>query len=137
MDMSILDYDAKHVRDEAHVRHMYEQWLVKHRKNYNALGEKELRFEIFKDNLRFIDDHNAKNAGTSSFRLGLTRFADLTNLEYRSMYLGAKLNRSAGMPSRQNKASRYAFRAGDDLPETVDWRAKGAVGPVKDQGQCG
>lgn len=137
LDMSIIDYNAKHVplRDEAHVRTMYEAWLVKHGKAYNALGEKERRFEIFKDNLRFIDQHNM--AENRSFRLGLTRFADLTNEEYRSMYLGAPMNRSARMLSASRKSARYAYRAGDELPDTVDWRAKGAVAPVKDQGQCG
>ncbi|KAF7840802.1 cysteine proteinase RD21a-like [Senna tora] len=137
--MSIIDYDAKvHVRrDDAHVRKMYEAWLVKHGKAYNALGEKERRFEIFKDNLRFIDEHN--RVENRSFQLGLTRFADLTNEEYRSVYLGVRFNRSAAglRLSASRKSGRYAYRDGDELPETVDWRAKGAVGPVKDQGQCG
>ncbi|KAK4258785.1 hypothetical protein QN277_005195 [Acacia crassicarpa] len=140
LDMSIIDYNAKHVpkgepRDESHVRAMYESWLVRHGKNYNALGEKEKRFEIFKDNLCFIDDHNMVQ--NRSYNLGLTRFADLTNDEYRSRYFGAKMNRSTQLLSDSRKTNRYAYRAGDQLPDTVDWRAKGAVAPVKDQGQCG
>lgn len=144
VDMSILDY--KHVpqeslREDNHLRTMYELWLVKHGKAYNALGmndEKERRFEIFKDNLRFIEEHNALN--DRPFKLGLTQFADLTNDEYRAMYLGARVDRSAsaGLKLASSKRSdRYAFQAGDGLPQTVDWRTKGAVGPVKDQGQCG
>ncbi|PQQ15748.1 cysteine proteinase RD21a-like [Prunus yedoensis var. nudiflora] len=96
MDMSIIDYDDKHGmgvpsdRTEAEVKALYESWLVKHRKNYNALGEKERRFEIFKDNLRFVDEHNKQSR---SYKVGLNRFADLTNEEYRSIYLGAKVDR--------------------------------------------
>lgn len=140
MDMSIISYDEKHHvsagesadaggRSEAEAASLYEAWLVKHGKFYNALGEKDRRFEIFKDNLRFIDEHNAKNL---SYRLGLTRFADLTNDEYRSTYLGAK-------PHRRNlrTSDRYQPRVGDALPESVDWREKGAVPDVKDQGSCG
>ncbi|XP_028767656.1 probable cysteine protease RD21B [Neltuma alba] len=140
LDMSIIDYDAKHLpkgalRDERQVRNMYESWLVRHGKAYNALGEKERRFQIFKDNLNFIDEHNMVE--NRSFNLGLTRFADLTNDEFRSMYLGAKMNRSTRLLSGSRRSDRYAYRAGDQLPDTVDWRAKGAVVPVKDQGQCG
>lgn len=135
MDMSIIEYDLKHgLRTEKHLRHMYEAWLMKHGKAYNALKEKEKRFEIFKDNLRFIDDHNAKENPT--YKLGLNRFADLTNEEYRSMFLGTKMDRKKGMLSG-TKSDRYAYRSGEELPESVDWRKKGAVVDVKDQGQCG
>ena len=109
---------------------MYEEWLVKHGKVYNALGEKEKRFEIFKDNLRFIDEHNADES--RSYRVGLNRFADLTNEEYRATYLGTKKPKKISM-----KSDRYAPRVGEQLPEFVDWREKGAVGPVKDQESCG
>jgi cathepsin L len=37
----------------------------------------------------------------------------------------------------KNPSERYAFKAGDKLPESVDWRGKGAVNPIKDQGSCG
>ena len=39
---------------------MFRSWLVKYGKSYNALGEKERIFEIFKENLRFVDEHNAE-----------------------------------------------------------------------------
>ncbi|GAB2269614.1 hypothetical protein Dimus_004539 [Dionaea muscipula] len=121
---------------EDQVRAQFESWLVKHGKNYNALGEKERRFEIFKDNLRFIDEHNSE--GDKPYRLGLNRFADLTNEEYRSKFLGVKRP-----PTSRRRAfgatggGRYAYRAGDTLPESFDWREKGAVLPIKDQGSCG
>jgi len=133
-DMSIIDYDLKHgQRTNTHVRSLYEAWLVNHGKAYNALGEKERRFEIFKDNLRFIDEHNKVENRT--YRLGLNRFADLTNDEYRSMFLGGRMDRKGRLSG--TKSGRYAYRAGEDLPESVDWREKGAVVEVKDQGQCG
>ncbi|CAE5959534.1 unnamed protein product [Arabidopsis arenosa] len=138
VDMSIISYDEKHGvsttggRSDAEVMSIYETWLVKHGKgqNQNSLVEKDRRFEIFKDNLRFIDDHNEKNL---SYRLGLTRFADLTNDEYRSKFLGAKMEKKG----ERRTSQRYEARVGDELPESIDWRKKGAVAEVKDQGSCG
>ncbi|XP_034681797.1 cysteine proteinase RD21A-like [Vitis riparia] len=133
-DMSIISYgDRLEKRTDAEVMAVYEAWLVKHGKSYNALGERERRFEIFKNNLRFIEEHNAVNR---TYKVGLNRFADLTNEEYRSRYLGRRDETRRGL--RASRVSdRYSFRAGEDLPESVDWREKGAVVPVKDQGNCG
>ncbi|KAH9692375.1 cysteine proteinase RD21A [Citrus sinensis] len=139
LDMSIVSYDKTHEskssswRTDDEVMGMFEAWFVKHGKAYNALGEKEKRFEIFKDNLRFIDEHNSENR---TYKVGLNRFADLTNEEYRSMYLGARFG--AKRTSLKSKRSdRYLPRVGEALPDSVDWRKKGAVAEVKDQGSCG
>uniref|UniRef100_A0A2C9VJ84 Cysteine proteinase n=1 Tax=Manihot esculenta TaxID=3983 RepID=A0A2C9VJ84_MANES len=138
LDMSIIDYNIRHgqnplpERSDAQIQRMYEMWLMKHGKAYNALGEKEKRFEIFKDNLRFIDEHNSVNR---TYKVGLNQFADLTNEEYRAKFLGTRMERKNRLGA--GRSQRYLFNKGDDLPEKVDWREKGAVVPVKDQGQCG
>lgn len=114
---------------------MYEEWLVKHHKVYNGLGEKDHRFEIFKDNLGFIDEHNAQNY---TYKVGLNKFADMTNEEYRNMYLGMKNDAKRNvMKTKITTGHRYAFNSGDQLPVHVDWRSKGAVAHIKDQGSCG
>ncbi|CAO1943638.1 unnamed protein product [Urochloa humidicola] len=137
-DMSIISYNEEHgarglERTEAEARAMYELWLAEHGRAYNALGEHDRRFRVFWDNLRFVDAHNAR-AGEHGYRLGMNQFADLTNDEFRAAYLGAKLpapgnNRAVG--------ERYRHDGVEALPDKVDWREKGAVAPVKNQGQCG
>ncbi|XP_059279367.1 low-temperature-induced cysteine proteinase-like [Lycium ferocissimum] len=140
-DMSIITYNEKHhtidkssvqQRTDEEVMAMYESWLVEHKKVYNALGEKDKRFQIFKDNLKYIDEQNAMG---KSYKLGLTQFADLTNEEYRSMYLGTKVDVSRRLSNAQS--DRYAPKVGDSLPDSVDWREKGVLVGVKNQGQCG
>ncbi|KVH98322.1 low-temperature-induced cysteine proteinase-like [Cynara cardunculus var. scolymus] len=143
VDMSIIGYDATHMttadqsssswRTDDEVNAMYESWLVKNGKFYNALGEKEKRFQIFKDNLRYIDDHNS---GDQTYKLGLNKFADLSNEEYRSTYTGAK-RIDAKRKLNNVKSDRYSPRSDDVLPDFVDWRSSGAVAAVKDQGSCG
>uniref|UniRef100_A0A2C9UVH2 Cysteine proteinase n=1 Tax=Manihot esculenta TaxID=3983 RepID=A0A2C9UVH2_MANES len=135
-DMSIISYNIDH-----HPKSWRSDYQVM---NMQLLGEREMRFEIFKYNLRFIDEHNSKN---HSYEVGLTRFADITNEEYRAMFLGTKSdpkrrlmksrNPSRRLMKSRNPSRRYAFRAGDELPESVDWRKQGAVNPIKDQGSCG
>lgn len=135
-DMSIIEYDDSHgmkrERSDKEVRSLYQAWLVKHKRSSNDLEEMEKRFQIFKDNLRFIDEHNA---GSHGFKLGLNRFADLTNEEYRSIYLGVKVDGKRRLS--RPKSDRYEYKESDELPESVDWRKEGAVTPVKNQAGCG
>lgn len=121
-------------RTDDEIKAVHESWLVQHGKSYNSLGEKEERLQIFKDNLRFIDEHNADP--DRSYKVGLNRFADLTNDEYRSKYLGIKTKDTRPKLST-GKSDRYTPLAGESLPESIDWREKGAVPGIKDQGSCG
>ncbi|GMP31405.1 hypothetical protein CsSME_00005632 [Camellia sinensis var. sinensis] len=122
-------------RSDDEVMGLYEEWLAKHGKAYNSLGEKDKRFEIFKDNLKFVDEHNSENR---TYKVGMNRFADLTNEEYRSRYLGTRTDaKRRFVKSKVGLSRRYVVRGDEELPESVDWRTKGAVAPIKDQGDCG
>ncbi|KAE9449690.1 hypothetical protein C3L33_18412, partial [Rhododendron williamsianum] len=121
-------------RSDEEVMGIYRDWMAMHGKAYNGIGERESRFEVFKDNLRFIDEHNSANR---TYKVGLNRFADLTNEEYRSMYLGARTDAKRRFVKARVASRRYAVEEGEKLPESVDWREIGAVAPIKDQGRCG
>ncbi|VFQ93046.1 unnamed protein product [Cuscuta campestris] len=137
---SIITYGEDHSekglagRTDGEVMALYESWLAEHRKSYYGLGgEKEKRFQIFKDNLRYIDEQNS--LGDRPYKLGLNRFSDLTNEEYRSTYLG--VNTDVRRRFSKTKSDRRSPKVDFSLPESVDWREKGAVAEVKDQGSCG
>ncbi|XP_039131918.1 zingipain-2-like [Dioscorea cayenensis subsp. rotundata] len=115
-------------RSESEIRELYEGWLMKHRKTYNGMLEKEERYEIFKDNLKYIDEHNGRN---HSFHLGPNIFADITNEEYQKTYLGLV---TPTWNNSRKESERYKFNL--SCPDSIDWRQKGAVVPVKQQGQC-
>ncbi|XP_039157258.1 LOW QUALITY PROTEIN: cysteine proteinase COT44 [Eucalyptus grandis] len=127
---------AAAARTDEEVMGMYELWLAKHGKAYNGLGERERRFEIFRDNLRFVDEHTALNR---SYALGMNRFADLTNEEYRAIYLGTRSDPMRRVAKARRASDRYALPPLRDsmLPAAVDWRTKGAVNKVKDQELAG
>jgi len=84
------------------------------------------RFEIFKTNMDYVRDWNA--AGSSTV-LGLNILADLSNSEYRNIYLGTRIDAS--------NVAAEAFIPTEPTAVNIDWRTKGAVTPIKDQGQCG
>ncbi|CAN4115130.1 unnamed protein product [Withania somnifera] len=135
-DLPFISYDGTHIhrRTDGEVSALYEWWLLEHGKSYNALEEKDKRFQIFKENLNYIDEQNS--IPNKSYKLGLTKFADLTNDEYRSIYLGMKSSADR-VKLLKKKSDRYLPKVGDNLPESVDWREKGALVGVKDQGTCG
>ncbi|XP_047970551.1 zingipain-2-like [Salvia hispanica] len=120
--------------DDQQLKGLYEEWLARHGKAYNAIGEKDKRFDIFKDNYNYINEHNALNR---TYKVGLNQFADLTHAEYKSMYLGTRIDAHRRFARSKNASPRYLSRAGDRLPESVDWRKTGAVAPIKNQGTCG
>jgi cathepsin L len=105
------------------------QW-IKFKNQYNKVytrAEESVRFAIFQDNLRAIERHNA---GQHSFRLGVNKFSDMTNTEFK------RFNGYRASGARPISSQTFNSKV-SDLPATVDWRTKGLVTPVKDQGQCG
>ncbi|XBI80062.1 cysteine protease XCP1-like [Triticum dicoccoides] len=130
-DFSIVGYSEEDLSSNDRLVELFEKWLAKHQKAYASFEEKLHKFEVFKDNLKHIDKINRE---VTSYWLGLNEFADLTNDEFKAAYLG--LNAA---PARRgsSRSFRYEDVSASDLPKSVDWRKKGAVTEVKNQGQCG
>jgi len=107
-------------------RQEFKSFARKYNKSYSH-EEVQVRFSNFKNNLDLIESHNAKNL---SFTLGMNKFGDLSLAEFKQYYLG--LNAPVvGTPSTVH----YFDTVG--IPDSVDWTTKGAVTPIKNQGQCG
>ncbi|KAI3797090.1 hypothetical protein L1987_39781 [Smallanthus sonchifolius] len=60
-DFSIVGYAPEDLTCIDKVINLFESWLAKHGKIYETLEEKLHRFEIFKDNLKHIDETNKKD----------------------------------------------------------------------------
>lgn len=111
------------------VEQRFQSWRAEMGKFYATKDEYAYRLGVFASNLEIIEAHNA---GNHSFKLGATRFADMTNSEYRQTML----------PLTQDFTNfqydgPYHQMSGVAAPDEVDWREQGAVNAIKDQGQCG
>lgn len=60
---------------ESYVVKEHQQWMVKHGVTYTNSSEMEKWFQIFKENLEYIEKFN--NEGNKSYTLGLNAFSDL------------------------------------------------------------
>jgi len=103
----------------------FASYASKFNKQYANTEEFFHRFTIFKANLEYINMRNSQNL---TFTLGVNQFSDITNDEFRAMLNRPQSNRA---PLVEEPVDMSA------VPNDVDWRSKGAVQKVKDQGQCG
>jgi cathepsin L len=104
---------------------MFTHWMGKHDKAYATNTELFYRYSTFKDNVQFINEHNA---GNHSYTLAINQYADMTITEFRRMH-GVRANLAdARAPAVTHSCGRV---------DPFDWQRLGAVTGVKNQGACG
>jgi cathepsin L len=109
----------------------FQQWSTQNGRVYDSASERDYRESVYNHNVQKIAKHNAHG---HSWRLAVNQFADMNRVEFARLYLNGYNN------STHNRVRRFNYsllKNVSALPSSVDWTAKGAVTPVKDQGQCG
>ncbi|KAM9948884.1 hypothetical protein ACTFIT_010084 [Dictyostelium discoideum] len=117
---------AKQELSESQYRDAFTDWMISNQKSYSS-SEFITRYNIFKTNFDYIEEWNSKGSETV---LGLNKMADITNEEYRSLYLGKPFDASSLIGTKEEILFSNKFSS------TVDWRKKGAVTHVKNQQSC-
>ncbi|KAI5738141.1 hypothetical protein M8J77_003497 [Diaphorina citri] len=120
------------------VKEEWKTFKLTHGKKYESDIEENFRLKIYMENKRRIAQHNAYyESGKVSFKLDMNHFGDMLHHEFVHMMNGFKRSTRLLGTERVEEGVTYIAPDNVKLPEEVDWRNKGAVTPIKDQGQCG
>jgi C1A family cysteine protease len=98
-------------------------WQGKFQKKY-ASKDQDYRMSVFYTNYQKIQKHMTNTKRT--YDMDFNGFMDLTTAEFKKFYTGFT-----------TKTVRKDAPVNGTVAASVDWRTKGAITPVKDQGQCG
>ncbi|KAF7147933.1 hypothetical protein RHSIM_Rhsim03G0051900 [Rhododendron simsii] len=123
------------INEEYSMLEMHRQWMSRHGRVYMDEQEMGARFKIFKDNVDRINEFNC--GADKGYKLSVNQFADLTNEEFRASRNGYKRQSPSEVISGSEPAP-FRYANVTVVLSTIDWRKKGAVTPVKNQGDtCG
>ena len=107
----------------------FEDFELAFGKKYST-RERIVRRAHFERSLQRVAAHNA---GEHSWRAGINQFSDLSDEEFKSKVLMRPQKCSAtntvGVPGAAENKKKPA-----DLPPSIDWRSRGIVSEVKNQG---
>jgi C1A family cysteine protease len=107
------------------VKELWKNWRSQYHKLYYGTEENS-KLQTFYQNYKKIMTHQADKSRT--YDMDFNQFMDLTPEEFKSQYL---LDSIPPLPENVVNLSL------ENVPNGVDWRQKGAVTAVKNQGQCG
>jgi cathepsin L len=121
-----LHYNQATIESEIMSEHDYKfmEFVSQHGRSYGTRAEFQFRSKVFKQTMAEIEAHNSEN-GTSTVAINF--LADRTPAERR------KLNGFKGVKA----VNTVEILDTTNLATDVNWVTKGAVTPVKNQGQCG
>jgi cathepsin L len=119
---------AKSFLTEEEFTSLWTAYKQMHSKNYAPAEEVE-RFRLFRERVELVNEHNNLfAAGKVSYSMEINANADKTV---------AEMMHRNGFRTNDKRGPGVKLMAVGALPDQVDWREKGYVTGVKDQGQCG
>jgi len=129
-----FNHHTKEEFGESILRNEFDSWALEHGKVYRTGYEKQMRFANFKASQERVAKLNARTATMGvGATYGLNKFSDLSPEEFSETVLMRPFN----PPGFDKKIQNLLASRRMSVPDTFDWRPKGAVTDVKDQAQCG
>ena len=106
-------------------------YVNEYNKKYNSESAIGYAYDNFIYNMNIIESHNEEKNGYS---IGVNEFADMSTKDFDEHVKGSCVTKAV----RSGRCKAFeSTKSNDQIPDTVDWREKNAVTPVKNQGFCG
>lgn len=113
-----------------YTRSLWRTWKMAFEKRFSDVQEDSKRMRIFATNVHFIRAHNQRyQQGRETYATRLNQFSAMTVKEFQIAYLSSLLDSQPSLVSRIEYLSPWEY----PRKESVDWRTKGYVTPVKNQ----
>ncbi|CAK9312401.1 unnamed protein product [Citrullus colocynthis] len=135
-----FEFERKELESEENLLHLYKRWSSHHRISRNG-REMYNRFKVFKENAKYVFKVNQMN---KTLKLKLNQFADMSNDEFMNLYTNSNITYYKNLHAKKTEAVNggrvggFMYEEARNLPSSIDWRKKGAVNDIKNQGAtCG
>ncbi|CAL5372849.1 unnamed protein product [Camellia sinensis] len=126
------DFHEKELETEERLWDLDKQWRSHHTVS-RSLDAKHNQFSVFKYNVHHVHNANKKD---KPYKLMLNKFADMTNHKFKSTYASSNVKHHRMLWGSPKGNGSFMYEKVDTVPPSIDWRKKGAITRVKDQGQC-
>jgi len=114
----------------------FEEYLKRYGKSYPSHLEYRLHKEAYEASIRRIEAHNADPSST--YRKGVNQFSDVLEGD-RFMPRGYNKGAANAKGSLLRGAEMFTYSESElaGIPDSLDWRERGVISSVKNQGSCG
>ncbi|KFK44743.1 hypothetical protein AALP_AA1G297100 [Arabis alpina] len=136
MGLKVSQATSRVTFHESLIADHHRQWMTRFSRVYNDELEKQMRFDVFKKNMKYIEKFNKK--GDRTYKLGVNEFADWTEEEFIATHTGLKGTGISPFGFFDEITPSWIWNVSHvDAGQIKDWRDEGAVTSVKYQGLCG
>ncbi|CUG86908.1 cysteine peptidase, putative, partial [Bodo saltans] len=112
---------------------MFKNFKLRHSRSYESAAVEAKRFNVFVENMKKAEKLMKVNPLAT---FGANEFADMSAAEFKIRHSGEK-HFAARVAARKSVETPSADQVKAAAGQKIDWRTKGAVTAVKNQGQCG